>query len=133
MNNYFIDSNILVYAFDKSDERKQQISFNLLDKKPFVSSQVIIETFNACYKKLKIGQEACETIILHLCNITNIVEINEDVIRKSILFKRRYQFSFLDSMIVSSAYYARSSTLYSEDMQHGLVIEKQLTIINPFL
>ena len=133
MNNYFLDSNICVYAFDKSDEHKQQTSFKLLDQKPFVSSQVIIETFNACYKKLKIELEACESIVLHLCNITNIFEINDDTIRRSIFFRRKYQFSFLDAMIVSSAYFTGSSTLYSEDMQHGLVIEKQLTIINPFL
>lgn len=88
MNNYFIDSNICVYAFDKSDEHKQQIAFNLLNNKPFVSSQVIIETCNACYKKLKIEAHACEAIVLHLCNITDIVEISVEqlLLRENINF-----------------------------------------------
>lgn len=133
MNNYFIDSNICVYAFDKSDEHKRQTAFNLLNNKPFVSSQVIIETYNACYKKLKIEAHACEVIVLHLCNITDIVEISDETFRRAITFKRKYKFSFLDSIIVSSAYSTGSSILYSEDMQHNLVIETQLTIINPFL
>ena len=132
MNNYFIDSNICVYAFDKSDVFKQQVAFNLLENKPFVSSQVIIETYNACYKKLKIEVHACESIVLHLCNITAIVEINDQIFRNAIIFKKKYQFSFLDAIIVSSAYSTGTSILYSEDMQNNLVIENNLTIINPF-
>lgn len=133
MNNYFIDSNICIYAFDKSNEHKQEVAFNLLERKPFVSSQVIIETYNACYKKLKIEVHACESIVMHLCNITDIVEINDETFRKAIAFKKKYQFSFLDAIIVSSAYSTGTSILYSEDMQDNLVIENQLTIINPFL
>lgn len=78
MNNFFIDSNICVYAFDNSDEYKQQVAFNLLENKPFVSSQVVIEIYNACYKKLKIEGSAS----------------------KSIVFKNKYQLSFLDATIV---------------------------------
>lgn len=110
MNNFFIDSNICVYAFDNSDEYKQQVAFNLLENKPFVSSQVVIEIYNACYKKLKIEGSAS----------------------KSIVFKNKYQLSFLDAIIVSSAYSTGTSILYSEDMQNNLVIENNLTIINPF-
>jgi predicted nucleic acid-binding protein len=43
-----------------------------------------------------------------------------------------YGLSFYDAMIVASALRAGCSTLYSEDLQDGQVIEKQLTIRNPF-
>ena len=44
----------------------------------------------------------------------------------------RYKFSFYDSVIVASALHARCKILYSEDLQHGQVIEKQLRVTNPF-
>jgi len=44
----------------------------------------------------------------------------------------RYGLSIFDSMIVASALLADCKTLYSEDLQHGQVIEGQLTITNPF-
>lgn len=35
-------------------------------------------------------------------------------------------------MIVAAALLADCSILYSEDMQHGQVLEKRLTVRNPF-
>lgn len=43
MNKFFIDSNICIYAFDKSNAAKQQKAFELLEAFPFISSQVVIE------------------------------------------------------------------------------------------
>lgn len=37
-----------------------------------------------------------------------------------------------DAMIVASALLAECDTLYSEDMQDGLLIEERLRIRNPF-
>jgi predicted nucleic acid-binding protein len=44
----------------------------------------------------------------------------------------RYKFSFCDSVIVASALHAGCTVLYSEDLQDGQVIDKQLRITNPF-
>jgi predicted nucleic acid-binding protein len=44
----------------------------------------------------------------------------------------RYRFSFYDSIIVASALIAGCKTLYSEDLQHRQIIDKQLTVIDPF-
>jgi predicted nucleic acid-binding protein len=44
----------------------------------------------------------------------------------------RYRFSFYDSLIIATALEASCTTLYSEDMQHGQLIENKLLIINPF-
>jgi predicted nucleic acid-binding protein len=40
--------------------------------------------------------------------------------------------SIHDALIVSAALLAGGKTLHSEDMQHGQIIERQLTIRNPF-
>ncbi|MBI5220097.1 MAG: PIN domain-containing protein [Bacteroidia bacterium] len=132
MNNIFLDSNICVYAFDKSAPEKQQKAFDLLKERPFLSSQVIIETYNACHKKLELSQTVCEETVLFLTDNCRIVEIKTATIRSAIAFKRKYRFSFLDSMIVAAALDAQCTTLYTEDLQHNQLIEKKLTIINPF-
>jgi predicted nucleic acid-binding protein len=38
-----------------------------------------------------------------------------------------------DGIVIAAALTAGCSTLYSEDMQHNLLIEERLRIINPFL
>jgi predicted nucleic acid-binding protein len=54
-------------------------------------------------------------------------------VRKAIDLAKRYSLSHWDSLIVAAALMADCRTLYSEDMQHGLVFDKQLAVVNPFL
>ena len=44
----------------------------------------------------------------------------------------RYQFSVYDAMIVAAALLSGCTTLWSEDMHDGLLVEDQLRIVNPF-
>ena len=44
----------------------------------------------------------------------------------------RYQFRIYDAMIVAAALAAGCDTLWSEDMQDGLMIDDRLAIRNPF-
>jgi predicted nucleic acid-binding protein len=47
--------------------------------------------------------------------------------------RERYGFSWYDSLIVAAALESNCDLLYSEDMQHGQIIEGRLSIVNPFL
>jgi len=40
---------------------------------------------------------------------------------------KKYNFQLFDAVIVAASIEGRSSILYSEDMQHGLVVDKTLT------
>ena len=51
---------------------------------------------------------------------------------KALRIAERYGVSIYDALIVSAALLANCKTLHSEDMQDGQVIERQLTIRNPF-
>jgi len=44
----------------------------------------------------------------------------------------RYRFSLYDSMLVATALIAGAKVIYSEDLQHGQVIDDQLRVTNPF-
>jgi predicted nucleic acid-binding protein len=43
-----------------------------------------------------------------------------------------YNLSIYDAMIAASALHADCDTLWSEDMQHGMVLDDRLRIVNPF-
>jgi len=133
MNKHFIDSNICVYAFDKSDPVKQQKSIELIKINPEISTQVIIETYNACLRKLKLSRLVCRQNALLLCDICKVFTIDETATTSAVSFVEKYQFSFLDSCIVSAAFHSGCSVLNTEDMQHGLRIERSLEIRNPYL
>ena len=47
--------------------------------------------------------------------------------------RTNHRFSYWDSLIVAAALDAGCDTLYSEDMQHGQVVEGRLRLVNPFV
>ncbi len=63
------------------------------------------------------------------CSLVTLDET--DLVHASEL-RKRYTLSFWDSLHVSAALKANASVLFSEDMQDGLIIERRLTIRNPF-
>ena len=65
-----------------------------------------------------------------VCRIHSLTTETHD---RAIEIAERYKFSMYDSVIVASAYLAGCRTLYAEDLQHLQIIERQLTIVNPFL
>jgi predicted nucleic acid-binding protein len=68
--------------------------------------------------------------VRQLCNVLSLTPEHHD---KGLDIAERYRFSFYDSIIVASALLADCKTLYSEDLQHRQVLERQLEVINPFV
>ncbi|MGK7893624.1 MAG: PIN domain-containing protein [Xenococcus sp. (in: cyanobacteria)] len=64
------------------------------------------------------------------CKVINLT-ITE--IKYACQLRTEYKFSYWDSLIIATALSSNAKVIYSEDMQHNLLIEKQLKIINPFL
>jgi predicted nucleic acid-binding protein len=67
--------------------------------------------------------------ILDACNL---LAVRHNTIKKSLALNERYGYSYYDCLIIASALEANCNILYSEDMQHGQVIENTLKIVNPF-
>jgi len=65
------------------------------------------------------------------CN--SIEPISLVTLNDALAIAERYNFSHYDSLIVVAALQADCTILYSEDMQHGQLIEGRITIVNPFL
>ena len=74
-----------------------------------------------------------QTIIERFTIECTVQPITEKTHLSALTIKERYQFSFYDSLIIASALELDCAVLYSEDMQHGQIIDEQLKITNPFL
>ena len=66
--------------------------------------------------------------LMQACDVTIISSAS---LKKALILIERYQYSIFDSIIIATALDVHCSKLYSEDMQHGQVVEG-LTIVNPF-
>ena len=133
MTKYFLDSNVCIYAFSTFEIDKQNIALALLENKFVVSPQVIIETYNTLKRKKIVLPTQLDLVVNMFLNTAIVQAIDNNIITNGLFVKNKYQFSFLDSLIVASALKAGCTVLYSEDMHQGLVIENSLTIINPFI
>ncbi|MBW1835138.1 MAG: PIN domain-containing protein [Deltaproteobacteria bacterium] len=130
----FIDSNILIYSVSQNLS-KCQTSRELLLKhvdRITVSSQVINEFINVCIKKSILDLSGTFEKSNEFMEIFRFAVITKSDIRLAMDIKKRYRFSYWDSLIIASALENNCSILYSEDMQHSQVIEDDLKIINPF-
>lgn len=58
--------------------------------------------------------------------------ITEKSIRLAFELAAKYGLSHWDSLIVASAIESKCGILYSEDFQHGQLINGELRILNPF-
>ncbi|GBU23901.1 hypothetical protein R83H12_00520 [Fibrobacteria bacterium R8-3-H12] len=130
----FVDSNIVVYAYSRTEKDKQaKASAILIDYDCLVSTQVLNEYCNVCIKKNFISISDIQKDINEILNNCGLYIINEVTISKALFVKNRYGFSYYDSLVIASALECECSVLFSEDMQHGQIIENTLRIVNPFL
>lgn len=87
---------------------------------------------NVLFKKFNIPWNDIDKAIDEL-SLNVSIHINDaKSIKKACLIADKYKFSFYDSLIIAAALESGCSTLYSEDMHDGQIIEKTLTIKNPF-
>ncbi len=127
----FLDSNILIYLLDRDELKKDKVTL-LLDPNFIISTQVVAENINICLKKLRFSKERAFDHANFLLSKFNVITIEKTFFPLAFQLASKYQFSFWDSLIVASALQCECTQLLSEDMQHGMVIEGKLKIINPF-
>jgi predicted nucleic acid-binding protein len=132
-DNSFIDSNILIYAMAGEDV-KQSVARNLIDRERHnISNQVVSEVLFNLIKKAGYSGDELESVIHELYSAFFVKSLDQQDFLEAANIRKRYDFSFWDSLIVATALHINCNTLYSEDMQHGMVVDSSLTIINPFV
>jgi len=132
----FVDSNIWLYAFIEGDEEdKSAIAGALLQEREIdlvISTQVVNEVCVNLLKRSIFTEEQLHRLIESFYEKYAVCELSKTVLLTASQLRQQYSLSFWDSLIVSSALNVGASILYTEDMQHGLVIYERLQIVNPF-
>jgi predicted nucleic acid-binding protein len=127
----FLDSNILLYAY--FEDARSSAAKAVCDQPYTISVQSLNEFANVARRKMNYGWEdilPCLNAIINLAD--RIVPLSLELHKVGVALASRYQLQVYDGMILAAALEAGCETLYSEDMQHGMVIEDLLTIRNPF-
>ena len=128
----FLDSNVVIYAYFKQDEKKQRISKQLISQNAIISTQVLQELTNTLHRKMGVDYSIVRLILQECLKNCDLNTNTFDTVFRALDIAEKYGFSFYDSLIVAAALESKCTTLYSEDMQHDQHIEN-LTIKNPFV
>jgi predicted nucleic acid-binding protein len=143
MDKIFIDSNIWLYRLlddPKSDPQdyqfKRLIAIDLTQPSEciiVISTQVITETCAVLKRKTQITNEDILELVKEFEEQCEIVNLTTVEIKMACQLRQNYSFSYWDSLMIATALKSQARVLYSEDMQHGLLIDDRLTVSNPFL
>jgi predicted nucleic acid-binding protein len=131
MAQVFFDTNILLYLASE-DQTKADRAEDLLSGGGVVSVQVLNEFVSVSARKWRRPWEAIEETLAVVRALCQVEPITLAVHERALALARDHDFAFYDALIVASAREAGCDTLLSEDMQHGRVIDRALTIRNPF-
>lgn len=127
----FIDTNVLAYAAS-ADTRKADIAERLIANGGAISVQVLNELANVARRKMELSWDETRSLLATLRSLLTVHPLTVEVHQSGIDLAERYGFSLYDGMIVAAAVHAGCDRLWSEDMHHGMVIDRSLTIANPF-
>ena len=132
MNNRFLDSNVLVYAYTKDDRRQR--ATDLIAEGGVISVQSLAEFIHVARRRLKIDGGALVDAVQVLTKRLDIGgSVTLEILNRGLAIAQRYKLSIHDSTLIAVALDAGCDQFLSEDMHHGLVIEDRLTVRNPFL
>jgi len=131
-NKDFFDTNILIYALAKNDSRASQAEA-LLAMGGIISVQSLNEFASVARRKLGMSWKEVRKFVELICVLCpDPVSISISTHQAALAIAEKYGYSIYDGLIVSAALQSRCATLYSEDLHDGQIINRQLTIRNPF-
>jgi predicted nucleic acid-binding protein len=133
----FVDTNILIYAHDRSAGPKHLRAKALIQElwesgSGCLSIQVLQEFYVNVTRKVAqpLTPESAAQIIGDL-SVWSVHRPSVNDVLYAIRLQRRFQLSFWDAMILASALQLRCQVLWSEDLNPGQVYE-QISVVNPF-
>lgn len=130
MSAEFLDTNVILYLLDGG--RKADIAEILLERRPLVSVQVLNEALVNCRRKAGMSWEEANRFLAGIRSLCPVEPLTLATHEVGCALAERYTLAPYDAMIVAAALMAGCTTLYSEDMHAGLLVEGQLRLVNPF-
>ncbi len=130
----FLDTNVLVYAFDNDEPEKQAQARHLMREHPdaVISTQVLLEWYSVVTRKFSppMPADVAAQALAALSDLA-VVPADAELVLRAAETSSVHQVSIWDAMIIETASLAGCETLFSEDLSDGLSI-RGVTIRNPF-
>jgi len=134
---HFVDTNIFAYAhLDNDLEKYEKANFlfeNTLSGKKIIISVQVVNEFYSVMSKYKFSHNQIVGFIKDISVFANIKNLSFNTVKRAFYIKEKYLYSWWDSLVLASALENGCEIVYSEDMQHGQIIENGLKIVNPFV
>jgi len=127
----FFDTSVLLYLLSGDTAKADRVE-TLLSGRGVVSVQVLNEFAVVALRKLKMPLNDVREILDTIRTVCAVEPITVETHDRGLAVVERYKFSLYDSMLIAAALIAGAKIIYSEDLQHGQVIDSQLRITNPF-
>ena len=133
----FVDTNVLVYAFDKSGSPKKRVAQRLLNElmdedRLRVSTQVLQELFVTLTRKAMQRCSSQEALaVMEDLTAWPLMVVDYAAIRAAVGLADQAMISFWDALIVVAAARVGAAVLYTEDLNDGQEI-LGVRISNPF-
>ena len=132
-----VDSNILVYAYDRSEPEKQAKAIQLLDLLfstgvGVLSTQVLAEFFVASTRKISTPLSIDQALqsLENLAAAWNVLELNSLIVLEAARGVREYQFHYYDAQIWAVARLNQVPFVFSEDFNPSRI--EGVEFVNPF-
>jgi predicted nucleic acid-binding protein len=132
-----VDTNILVYCYDRSAPAKQSRAIETVDKivrsrAGAISTQVLAEFFTTVTRKLPMpltADDACGRLN-HYASAWTVYNLTPQVVLEAVRGVRERTLNYWDAQIWAVARLHRISVILSEDFQDGLLLEG-VRFLNP--
>jgi predicted nucleic acid-binding protein len=133
-----LDTNVLIYAHDRSEPEKQQRALEVLEwvqssGTGALTTQILAEFYSTTTRKLSASLpiEAAARQVELLARVWPVFDVTTFTVLEAIRGTRTYQMSYWDAQIWASARLNQIPTILSEDFNTGAVIEG-VRFVNPF-
>lgn len=131
----FLDTNVIVYALDGADTRKQARCREIMasaarEHRGVVSTQVLQELYVVATKKLGMDPRDAKEIVASLSNFETII-VTPALIAEAIDCSVLARISFWDSLVVAAAESASCAAVVTEDLSPGQLV-RGVRVLSPF-
>ena len=134
----FVDTNVLVYAYDRSEPEKQRRALEVLDRLAVtgvgvISTQVLAEFFVAVTRRIAAPLSVVEAYerVENYLQAWDVLDVTGMVVLEAARGVREYRFNFWDAQIWATARLNQIPVVFSEDFNAGQVTEG-VRFVNPF-
>lgn len=121
----FVDTNVLAYAYDGTDRRKQAVSRSLLEelwesRSGAISTQVLQEFYAVATRKFSppMSRRQAREVVAAFGQ-WHLITVDVPLIDAASRLEERHRLSFWDALIVEAAKLSGAGVLLTEDLQSG--------------